>query len=150
MNQTQRLIEVSRNETIIGNADRELLQLRKLKGRGEAILKNRSIRADVRTKTILEMEELERRITAAADCRSQAHAYIQQLDSESARQAVVRTISETRDHAQIAITYERDNGKKISYTRHIHFDGMGWRGLSTVSSNRVIYRLPGLAILEAA
>lgn len=150
MNQIERSIQVEIAEGIIGNANRELASLRKVQTAGEQVLRNKTTDEVTRAGAAYEMDVLVKRIAAVEDRRHQAHRRIEELDQEAARQGEVKLISLLGDRAQIVIHYFRDDGKKVSYTRHIRRDGGHWIGFSTITANRVEYRLPGAALAEAA
>lgn len=153
MNQIERYFAMLDAERIIGNANRELLALRKTQSALEKVLLDKTVDAAVRAGTAYDMDVLVKRLDVVEDRRSQASRRIDELDHEAARQGEIRVISWSDsgvDSAQVVVHYTRDDGKKMSYTRHLHREGKNWVGLSTLTSNRVIYRLPGTGLVEKA
>lgn len=139
MNQIDRITQHAHAVRTIAGLNRQLFYLKKDEKKLADRLMNKNTTPEEHASAQFDLDKLIPKIAAVEDRRFQMHRFIDELDAEAARQANIRLISETRDHAQIVITYERDDGKKVSYTRHIHWDGSNWRGLSTVSANRVIY-----------
>jgi hypothetical protein len=151
MNQTERKTLVEIGEWIIGTANREISALRKSQEYGEKALMDERLEPARRAEIAYEMDVRAKRIDVAEGRRLQAYQRIHELDQEAARQAEVKVLSWSgTNRAQIAIHYYRDDGKKMSYTRHVQREGMNWVGASTISANRVTYRLPGTALVEAA
>lgn len=150
MNQIERLQEAAAAKNVIASADRELSQLYKIQSAGEKVLTNKHTDGDTRAGAILEMETLVKRIEAVEDRRHQMRQLIGQLDFASSQHGEIKVISMLKDRCQVVIHYYRDNGKKMSYTRHLHHEGMNWIGLSTLTTNRVVYRLPGTGIVAEA
>lgn len=150
MNQAERLIQVRVAEKTIEAANKELAQLYKLRTAGQKLLANKAINDDTRAKAEAEMEVLKPRIAAIEERRHQARRWIEKMKSESADEGIVRVINQQHDRAEIVIHYAADNGKKLSYTRHVHWDGRDWRGIATVWGGYVIYHLPAAAVDKAA
>jgi hypothetical protein len=151
MNQIERKFQVEMAEWIIGTANREVSALRKSQEYGEKALLDESLTPAIRAGIAYEMDVRAKRIDVAEGRRLQAYQRIAELDQEAARQAEVKVVTWSgTNRAQIAIHYYRDDGKKMSYTRHVRREGANWVGASTISTNRVTYRLPGTALAEAA
>lgn len=151
MNQIERKFQVELAEWIISNANREVSALRKSQEYGEKALLDESLDAAARAGIAYEMDVRAKRIDVVEDRRLQAYHRIAALDQEAARQAEVKVITWSgTNRAQIAIHYYRDDGKKMSYTRHVRREDGNWVGSSTISTNRVAYRLPGIALVVAA
>lgn len=150
MNQIERLIEAGIARQIIQTADRELSKLYKIRSTGEKLLLEKGIDPVIRANALMEMDTLVKHIAAVEDRRHQMRRLIEELDGQAAREATIRVISTNHKGAQIAITYYRDDGKKMSFTRHVHRDGPNWVGISTLTDRKVVYRQPGTAVVEAA
>lgn len=150
MNQAERLIQVRVSEKTIEAANRELAQLYKVRTNGEKLLAIKDIDADTRAKAETEMETLKATISDIEDRRHQARRWIEKMKSESADEGMVTVINERDSRAEIVIHYAAEGGKKLSYTRHVHYEGGRWMGISTVSSGQVAYRLSGAPSIKAA
>src|SRR6185369_6959574 len=115
MDQIERSTQVEIAERTIGNANRELLSLRKSQTHLEKLLLDKSLNQVARAGVAYDMDVLVKRIDIAEDRRHQAHRRIEELDHEAARQGEIKIISWSGTNgAQIVIHYYRDDGKKIS------------------------------------
>jgi len=150
MNQIERLIEVKLAQRTIDGLDRTLFYFNKDMGRLVKALMDKNASPEVHAAAQMSIDMLTPRIAALEDRRFQMRRYIEEIDGEAAQQATIRVISEQGDRAQIAITYLRDDGKKISYTRHVQWNGIIYVGFSTLTTNKVHYRLPGSTAQEVA
>lgn len=95
------------------------------------------------------LNDLVPRLEIIKDRIAQTKRYISDLDHQAAGDALVRTITGSFSKAEIVIIYERDNGKKISYTRHVERKRGEWVGRSTLTNSLVVYRLPGESAKQA-
>lgn len=150
MNQAERLIQVRVAEKTIEAANRELAQLYKVRTNGEKLLADKKTDAETRGLAEAEMETLKAMITDLEERRHQARRWIEKMKSESADEGMVTVINERDQRAEIVIHFAVEGGKKLSYTRHVHYEGGRWMGISTVSSGQVAYRLPGAPSVKAA
>lgn len=150
MNQIERLIEVKLAQRTIDGLDRQLFYLNKDANRASKIAADENTDPDVRAGALIALDTLKPRIAALEDRRFQLRQLIDQMDQEAARQATIKVISRSGDRAQIAITYLRDDGKKLSYTRHVKVDGHLFKGLSTLTGKQVTYYPESVANEEAA
>lgn len=97
-----------------------------------------------------ELEPLQNRLDATWDRHRQAQLRLKELERKQAVVAEIKVISSSKDRAQIVLLYLRDDGKKVSFTRHVHFDGKTWHGLSTVSNAKVTYELSRAQLAQTA
>jgi hypothetical protein len=99
----------------------------------------------------LELEKMQTRLSALWDRERQARHALTILEREQVENGSIRLLSTSanRKKAQIAITYLREDGKKVSFTRHCQITDQGYVGLSTISTQKVIYR-PDSAVAKAA
>lgn len=98
----------------------------------------------------LELERMQTRLSALWDRARQARLQIANLEREQAEQAEIKVISAGRKGTQIVVRYTREDGKKVSFTRHVRVNGSACTGRSTLSSQTVTYRLPDRAEDKAA
>lgn len=145
MNQVERIIEVTLAQRDLGLLEETLQALSQDRRDAEKLLNGNKATVEQRRKAQKDLDALNPRITAVKDRIARKKRYVQEIDHLAAGDAQVRTISGTRTRAEIAITYKRDNGKLISYTRHVQLMRGEWVGRSTITNSLVVYRMPGEA-----
>ena len=96
------------------------------------------------------LASLQTRLDAIWNRHRQAELRLSTLENEQARNANIRVISEHGERAEIVITYMVDSVRKVSFTRHVHWDGSAWIGRSVLTDRRVRYVLPMATVQEAA
>ena len=62
----------------------------------------------------------------------------------------IKVINMNGDRAEIVIRYTNEDGKRVSFTRHVHANGDQWVGYSTSSRRKVAYTLPETPLALAA
>lgn len=150
MNQIERQIQVTIAQRTIQGADRELRRLAKRQNDLEKFLGSKTATLEAKAAAGFDLESLNNRIAAVEDRRFQSKLLIGQLDNQAANDADVLLISGAALRCQVVIQYTLDNGKKLSYTRHLHREGGMWFGLSTLSDNKVSYSIRTTAALAKA
>jgi len=147
MNQLDRVQQTKIAEDIINNVNRKLGKMYKQQAALEKAINDKKTPPEDRDACILAIEKLLPVIAAAEDRRRQMRRLIEELQHQALNAGVVELISTSARgaRAQIVIHFTLDDDKKVSYTRHVHFQNGQWVGLSTVSSNRVIYHLHAAA-----
>lgn len=150
MNQVERIIEIKLAQRTIEWLDRQLFYLNKDMSRLVKTLMDKNAEPEALAAAQIAIDTLAPRIAALENRRFQMRQYIEEIDGEAARDATIRVVSETGDRAQIVITYLRDDGKKMSSTRHVRREGSAWVGFSTLTTNKVRYRIPDTSSEEAA
>jgi hypothetical protein len=96
------------------------------------------------------MAELQYRLDAAWDRHRQAQLRLAELERKQAAAGEIKVIHQTGTRAQIVIHYLRDDGKRVSFTRHVRLDGTSWKGNSTLTDQRVTYQLTRAQLAQAA
>lgn len=97
----------------------------------------------------LELARMQTRLDDLWERARQARIRLAILEHEMIESAAVKLISSNAKGAQIAVRYLRDDGKKLSFTRHVQLTAQGYEGLSVISKQKVTYRLTA-AVAEAA
>ena len=150
MNQAERIEQVKAAESTIAACNKQINDLSK----AETIIKRFVARKDIpdadRADAESKLEIINAGIAAYADKRHQAKRWIEKMQGESADDGLIRVITQVGKRAEIIIHFAVPEGKKLSFTRHIRFDGSQWTGNSTVGGGYVVYRLPGESISKAA
>ncbi len=97
----------------------------------------------------LELEGIQLQCRTLWDRARHARLRLTVLEREQTQDGRIKIISTNPKGVQLVIHYLRDDGKKVSYTRHCRVTNEGYVGLSTISTAKVIYR-PAVAVAEAA
>lgn len=101
----------------------------------------------------LELEDLQTRLNAAIDRARQARLRLDELERKQASAGEIKMVTWVpMKRAQVVITYLVDDTRKISFTRHVHWNGAAWVGRSTLTNARVTYPVNAAAAVarEAA
>ena len=98
----------------------------------------------------LELERMQTRLSALWDRARQARHALSILERQQTEQAEIKVISVGRKSTQIVVRYTLENGKKVSFTRHVQVNASTCTGYSTLSRQKVTYHLPDTAEAKAA
>lgn len=145
--QLERLDQVRQSERIIAGVNKELLGLHKTRDAVKKTLAKKDL--EETTKIVEDLEKLDKRIAALIEKRLYTNIWIDTMKSEAAADGLIRVINQHKDRVEIVIHYAAENGRKLSYTRHVRWDGAHWMGISTVAGGIVAYDL-GYPLAKAA
>lgn len=156
---TERITEAVALTAIADNASREAAALDKqVKQR---MANNAMIERDSKTASEMmgteyipfvdhELERMQKRLSALWDRARQARLQLANLERAQAEDAEIKVVSVGKKSTQIVVRYTGDDGKKVSFTRHVRVSGSTCEGYSTISRQKVTYRLAGSAEDKAA
>jgi len=96
------------------------------------------------------MAQLQYRLDAAWDRHRQAQIRLAELERKQSAAGEIKVIHSSGSRAQIVIHYLREDGKRLSFTRHVRLEGTTWKGNSTITAQRVTYELSRSKLAEAA
>jgi len=149
MNQVERIIDVTIAQRELAQLGKDLQELKLISRVAENILKDKKATTEVRAAAQIALDDVTPKIGSTKGRIAGTKRYINDLDHQAAGDASVRLITGSLFKAEIAISYQRDNGKKISYTRHVVRQHDQWVGRSTLTDSLVVYRLPGDSVQQA-